>query len=204
MTRAFTLGTSLLIALALSCSGANASDGGGARPEATPSPIEDLAPRDAATLQAAEGNVVCGRLGAACEPSPAYTFESNELPFGSVAKGSPDSRSFFAVILETQTSSPDDGDPRAGTPPTRPCGGFFPEVDRLDAQQHFGALRVFASRHGCAESHVVYAGIPATQNVLAVFAGDTEAEARATLEEAKKRWSTAKLVKTYVKVLALD
>ncbi len=169
--------------------------------------IEDLAPREDAVLTGIANNVVCGRVTEPCTPTALHVFAANELPFNPEVQGNPqsaDSLPLFAVILETQTSTPDDADPMSGKPPTRPCGGFFPEVDRLDAQQHFGDKRVFASRHGCGDSRVVYAGISPTENVLAVFAGDTEAEARATLEAAKTRWSTAKLVRTHVRLITFN
>ncbi len=91
-----------------------------------------------------------------------------------------------------------------GRAPTWACGGFFPEVDRLDAQQHFGTNRAFASRHGCAESTIVDAGVAPTENILAVFAGESETDARATLAVALTRWSTAKLVRTQVRLFTFN
>ena len=205
LTRRLAIGT---VALVFGCRASQPHEG---RPTPSaapaPAPITVHATLDSGSVERLAPNVVCGRLGLDCAKTAIHTFAAHELPFNPQVREkheSLDSLPFYAVILETQPASPGAGDPTLGVTTTRPCGGFFPEVDRLDAQQHFGAKRVFASRHGCTESRIVYVGIAPTENILAVFAGDTEADARAVLAVALTRWSTAKLVTTQVQLLTLD
>jgi hypothetical protein len=176
-------------------------------PRAPVAPITNLATEDAEILKMLSPNVLCGRVDQTCPKAEIHSFEPNELPFTpdvQALRESLDSLPFYAVILETQPAAPDDGNIGLEVEPTRACGGFFSEAARLEAQKHFGALRVFASHHGCSQSRVGYAGIARSENVLAVFAGDSEQEARATLEAARSRWPNAKLVRTQVQLLTFN
>jgi hypothetical protein len=89
------------------------------------------------------------------------------------------------------------------TPPIRPCGGYFDEKERQKAQEMFAGRKVFASRKGCSTSKVNYLGVSIDENILAVYAGETEAEATATLKLAAKTgaFPKARLVKMQVQLL---
>ena len=196
-----------LISLVLvGCAGATVAPEREAPPAAAAA-ITDFATADAEILRMLSPNVVCGRVSHACPKALIHNFEPNELPFTpevQALRDSLDSLPFYAVILETQQAVPDDGNIGLEVEPTRACDGFFSEVARLEAQKHFGDLRVFASHHGCSQSRVGYAGIARTENILAVFAGDSEEQARATLEAARTRWPNAKLVRTQAQLLTFN
>jgi len=154
-------------------------------------------------------NKLCPDPGSPCPDTMMHAFEPYELPFNpeiQERRDSLDSLSFFAVVLDTRKALSDGGDPKdeTGAPPKKACGGFFDEEERLSAQMVFPRRKVFASRHGCKTSVISYAGLSPDENVLAVYAGAKEDEARATLAEALRRFPKSKLVRTRVQLLTFN
>lgn len=188
----------------------------------TPKPTGDASPasvRDPAsaeitgvsmnpdTLSMISHNTVCTDPASPCPDSPLHTFEPHELTFRpdvQARREALDSMPFFAVVLDTRKAVSDGGNPADETPPKVACGGFFNEKERLAAQTVFPGKKVFASRHGCSSSIMTYAGGDTTENVLAVYAGSTEAEARKTLAEAWKRFPKARIVRMQIELLTFN
>lgn len=105
---------------------------------------------------------------------PCDGFRPNELSFA-IAKpfafdrGRDRSQPFYAVIL------------RSGPL----CG--LPDSERLKAQGVFPRAKVFLHRHMCEDfsDKVTYSGVNAKAGFVAVYAGETEAEAQRVLAQAK-------------------
>jgi len=152
-------------------------------------------------------NTVCGDLASPCPDSPLHAFEPHELTFRAEVQArreALDSRPFFALVLDTRPAVSDGGNAADETPPKSPCGGFFDENERLAAQTVFPQRKVFASRHGCSSSVLSYAGGDKKENVLAVYAGANEAEARETLRLAWKRFPKARIVRMQIELLTFN
>ena len=113
---------------------------------------------------------VCSDPTQAC-PSVA-TFEPHDLPFR-ITKSAViwESEEFYAVVLKSVRAGDD-------------CEVFVPEAERLDAQKLFPRRKVFTSR--CAEpGNLFYTGVAPGQQLMAVYAGATRAEAASTLAAVK-------------------
>jgi hypothetical protein len=111
-------------------------------------------------------------------PDPAHPcpgFKPNDLSFplpeDDVARAELKSAPFFAVILRTLA----------------PCQ--ITEAGRGEVQKLFPHNKVFATRFQCegdVENNVSYSGVDAKHGFLAVYAGETQAAARAFLAEVKR------------------
>jgi len=110
---------------------------------------------------------VCGNPNVTC-PS-AIKFEPYDLPFRIPENAVIyDSELFYAVILKSVPSDPDN------------CDNFIPEPERLNAQTLFPNNKVFASH--CAEpGQVSYTNTSEKARFMAVYAGLTMADANRTL-----------------------
>ncbi|HEX2190737.1 MAG TPA: hypothetical protein VHG51_17645 [Longimicrobiaceae bacterium] len=88
------------------------------------------------------------------------------LPRDGVARAEARSRPFYAVLLRS----------------ARRCG--IPERERLAVQAEFPGRKVFATRFECGgdpENDVTYAGVDARYGFLAVYAGESRAQADSVL-----------------------
>ena len=99
------------------------------------------------------------------------TFSPYDLPFRVPANAVIwETEPFYAVILKSVGVKADVDD----------CERFIPEAERLEAQRLFPKRKVFASR--CADpGELYYAGVAENQRFMAVYAGQTRAEAERTL-----------------------
>ena len=105
---------------------------------------------------------------------PCDGFKPNELSFAIAQpfkfdRGRDRSLSFFAVILKSGPL----------------CG--IDETERVKAQQRFPAAKVFLHRYMCEDfgDKVTYSNINEKSGFVAVYAGETEVEARNVLAQAK-------------------
>jgi hypothetical protein len=90
------------------------------------------------------------------------------------------SENFYAIILKSNKSLPDQG------PITdKPCAGYFTEDERLKVQKVFPEHKVFASRFGCSGHPVFYTNTNRDYNFLAIFAGLTMSEAKILINSIK-------------------
>ena len=104
---------------------------------------------------------------------PCEGFKANELSFA-IAKpfkfdrGRDKSQPFFAVILKSGPL----------------CG--VNDSERLDAQKKFPAAKVFVHRHMCEDFNdkVTYSNVNAKSGFVAVYGGETEADAKKVLAQA--------------------
>lgn len=97
------------------------------------------------------------------------TFEPHDLPFELSANSVIDETEFFyAVILKSVRAEDTD------------CERFIPENERVQTQALFPARKVFASR--CADPGTLYyTNVNPAQRFMAVYAGQTQAEAARVL-----------------------
>jgi hypothetical protein len=152
-------------------------------------------------------NTVCSDPASPCPDSPLHTFEPHELTFRAEVQArreALDSMPFYAVVLDTRRAVSDGGNALDETPPKTACSGFFSENERLAAQMVFPKGKVFASRHGCSSSVISYAGGDTRENVLAVYAGSTETEARMTLGQAWKHFPKARIIRMQIELLTFN
>lgn len=91
---------------------------------------------------------------------------------------------FYAVILESVRAEKPNGD----------CN-FISETKRKAAQKLFPKNKVFASRIGCRGAMMFYPGADENHNFMAVYGGATEANAKAVLKIAKKKYPSANIRK---------
>ena len=114
---------------------------------------------------------ICGNPTLPCKT--AATFSPNDLPFR-VPESMViyDTELFYAVILKSVGAREDD------------CDVFIPESERLSAQALFPDHKVFASR--CADPETLfYTNTSAKSRFMAVYAGNTPAEAARMLKAVK-------------------
>ena len=105
---------------------------------------------------------------------PCAGFKPNELSFAIAQpfkfdRGKDQSQPFFAVILKSGTL----------------CG--LDDAERVEAQKKFPAAKVFLHRYFCEDfgDKVSYSNVNAKTGFVAVYAGETEADARQVLAAAK-------------------
>jgi len=129
---------------------------------------------------------VCGNASAPCSHTK-WKFEVNDISFNLPPtlqwQKNYYSADFYAIILRSQPSVKDP-DGRAG--PAQ-CSGYFLESERILAQKQFPANKVFASRFGCDDISIAYTNVKDGNNILAVYAGATEAQAQSFLKIAKAK-----------------
>lgn len=128
------------------------------------------------------GGKVCPAPTNSCE-SAAYDFQSHELSFQLPApltwQSAHYSASFYAVILRS-IKAVAMSDPQSD----EECKGFVSENKRLEVQAQFPENKVFTSRNGCFPM-VYYTNVDDKYNFIAVYAGNTAAEAETVLKRAK-------------------
>ncbi|HYO63249.1 MAG TPA: hypothetical protein VER08_06285 [Pyrinomonadaceae bacterium] len=114
---------------------------------------------------------VCHDPTQACRTS--LTFEPHDLPFRLPPRAVIwETRPFYVVILKSFRVGEED------------CERFVPESERLAAQQLFPRRKVFASR--CYEpATLFYTNVSPDTRFMAVYAGQTRAEAARVLAEAR-------------------
>ncbi len=121
---------------------------------------------------------VCPNPSSPCT-SPAFRFEPHDLPFRMPANWvtgvGHQSTQFYAIILKSMSAR--SGDASAD------CSSHFSEGERLEVQSLFPDRKVFASRFDCLDNTVFYTNVDARYNFLAVYAGETEREARQVLRK---------------------
>jgi hypothetical protein len=114
---------------------------------------------------------ICGNPTVACKTTA--TFQPNDLPFRVPANSVIfDTELFFAVILKSVPAGEDD------------CNIFVPETERLETQALFPDRKVFTSR--CYDiENLFYTNIDPKHRIMAVYAGNTLAEAKRVLDSVK-------------------
>jgi hypothetical protein len=114
---------------------------------------------------------ICGNPKLECKTT--VTFQPHDLPFRLPQDAVIwESESFYAVILKSMKAS------------YEACDLFFPETERLAAQELFPERKVFASR--CIEpGELFYTNVSDNHRIMAVYAGTTLAEAKRVLAEVK-------------------
>ncbi len=146
----------------------------------------------AAGVGQAQSGIVCGNpQESGCQPQyddfKPYdlAFLTGRAPLGTGTRT--ESNEFYAVMLESVMA-------------VRETGGcnYISEKKRLAIQKMFPSNKVFASRNGCPGTIVVYDSVNNDYNFVAVYGGDTEQEARAILELARKRYPQANIRKMRV------
>ncbi len=123
---------------------------------------------------------VCSNPQLPCTAS-SHDFQPNELSYNTpttLKKNTPYYSDFFwgimlisrkAILYEENTA----------------CRGYFTEQERLKIQKMFPNNKVFASRSGC-RTEVSYSNTNRAYEFIALFAGDTKAEAKEFLKEVKR------------------
>ena len=146
----------------------------------------------AAVSASAQSGIVCGNpQDTGCRPQ--YEFAPHDLGFltGRAQLGTGtrhESAEFYAVILESRAAAGRGG---------RGCR-YVSEARRRAVQRMFPANKAFASRNACRGTVVVYENVDNDYNFLAVYGGETEDDARAILERAKRRYPQANIRKMRV------
>jgi hypothetical protein len=141
---------------------------------------------------------VCGNPSAPCSHSK-WKFEAHDISFKlpRTLKWHKNyySANFYAIILKSKPAIKDPD----GVAGNKECSGYFSETERSDAQKQFPANKVFASRFGCDITGVAYTDVDYDYNILAVYAGETEAQAKNFLKTVKaKGFSDANIRKMQV------
>ncbi len=127
---------------------------------------------------------VCGNPATPCNSSK-WKFEPYDLSFRLPQElkwlNSYSSASFYAIILKSKRAVPDPDGPAGDGE----CSGFFSEAERQSAQSLFTNNKVFASRFDCYVAGIGYTNVNYNYNILAVYAGETQAAANSFLSQVK-------------------
>jgi hypothetical protein len=156
-------------------------------------------------------NTVCPDPAAPCSSS-VVKFKPHQLSFKVLRKTGKEtgplavSASFYAVMLQSTASNHSN--------PELKCSSHVPDDARLAAQKLFPERKVFASRYDCGEEADFFNYIDEgrkefdqEQNFMAVYAGETLAQAQAMLKRVRVtgRFPGANLRKMHVQLgLAFD
>jgi hypothetical protein len=121
-------------------------------------------------------------------------FAPHDLPFltarAELGTGTKhESDEFYAVMVESVKA--------ASTMNRKGCA-FISESKRLAAQKLFPDNKVFSSRNVCVGTVVLYANVNNDSNFVAIYGGQTEAEAKSILQKARRRYPTANVRKMKV------
>jgi uncharacterized protein len=129
----------------------------------------DLQEMDKVRTRVVTQGKVCADPGRPCAG-----FKPNELSFAIAQpfkfdRGRDRSQPFYAVILKSGPL----------------CG--MDDAERVAAQKHFPSAKVFLHRHMCEDfgDKVTYSGVNERAGFVAVYAGETEAEGRKVLAQAR-------------------
>ena len=142
---------------------------------------------------------VCGNPSLPCLNSQ-WKFQANEISFKlpQTLKWQTNyySANFYAVILKSNQAVADPDGPGGEAV----CSGYYSESERIKVQKQFPSNKVFASRSGCGFG-VDYTNTNHDYNFLAVYAGETETEAKKFLKTVKaKGYSDANTRKIQVEL----
>jgi hypothetical protein len=156
-------------------------------------------------------NAVCPDPAAPCSSS-VVKFKPHQLSFKVLRKTGKEtgplavSSSFYAVMLQSMASDHSNPEPK--------CSSHVPDDARLAAQKLFRERKVFASRYDCGAEADFFNYIDESRkefdqehNFMAVYAGDTTAQAQATLKrvQATGRFPGANIRKMHIQLgLAFD
>ena len=99
-----------------------------------------------------------------------------------------ESNEFYAVILESVSAASE----------TPNACKIVSEKKRLAAQKLFPQNKVFASRNNCSGTIVFYEGANNNYNFMAVYGGETEADAKKILVKAKTKYPNGNVRKMQV------
>jgi hypothetical protein len=132
---------------------------------------------------------LCGDPTVDCKTS--FKFPPSDLPLAipdkpPVLNRAYASKWFYVVVLKE-------------IPASDPTGcQVVAESERSLAQKTFPKRKVFTTRHHCDDQREALTGVPLQSNVLAVYAGATEADAKTVLGEVRvtAKYPTAALVRT--------
>jgi hypothetical protein len=143
---------------------------------------------------------VCGSPSAPCSHNK-WKFSAEDLSFKlpKTLKWQTNyhSANFYAIILKSQRAVEDPDGPAGAAE----CSGYFSESERSKIQKSFPANKVFASRFGCGDPATGYTNVNFDYNILAVYAGGTEREAKNFLKIVKaKGYSDANIRRMQVVV----
>ncbi len=143
---------------------------------------------------------VCGNPSAPCSHSK-WKFSTEDLSFKlpKTLKWQTNyySAHFYAIILKSRRAVEDPDGPAGAAE----CSGYFSENERSKVQKSFSTNKVFASRFGCGDPATGYTNVNYDYNILAVYAGETETEAKSFLKTVKaKGYSDANIKKMQVVV----
>jgi hypothetical protein len=123
-------------------------------------------------------------------PSVAKVFEDADLSFRLPAKltwqRNYHSANFYAIILKSRPAVMDKN--RAA--PSVCSQGYYSEEERKEIQKMFPTHKVFASRNGCAGYELGYTNAyegNENKEFVAVYAGNTEAEAKRFFKKVKAK-----------------
>jgi hypothetical protein len=124
---------------------------------------------------------ICGDPRVRCVTSG--KFGDADLPFKIAGElkwmGEYRSKSFYAVIVQSRKAIEGSG------PAANDCGGQFTANERRRLQAVFPANRVFSSAFGCYDFEHSYTNVNVAYNFLAVYGGETEAQAKQVLNKVK-------------------
>lgn len=125
---------------------------------------------------------VCGNPASPCVKS--YRFPPHDLSFTLPAKlkwqTNYRSAYFYAIILKSRPVVQDEN-----VDDVRCSRGYYSEEERSRVQALFPAKKVFATRNGCYMPSVWYTNVNSKYEFVSVYAGTTEAEAKALLPTVK-------------------
>lgn len=141
---------------------------------------------------------VCGNPSAPCSHSK-WKFQANDISFKlpRTLKWLTNyySANFYTVILKSKRAVADPDGPAGEAE----CSGYYSESERIKVQKQFPSNKVFASRSGCTDPGIDYTNSNYDYNFLAVYAGETETEAKNFLKTVKaKGYSDANIRKIQV------
>lgn len=141
---------------------------------------------------------VCGNPTAPC-PYSKWKFEANDisfkLPRTLAWQKNYYSANFYAIVLKSKRAIEDPDGPAGEAE----CSGYYSESERSTVQKQFPRNKVFASRFGCGVAGIGYTNFNYGYNFLAVYAGETETEAKSFLKTViAKGFSDAYIRKTQV------
>lgn len=151
--------------------------------------------RQAQSNEVQTNGEVCGNPSAPCSHSK-WKFQANDISFKlpQTLKWQTNyySDNFYAVILKSKPAVADPDGPGGEAE----CSGYYSESERIEVQKQFPSNQVFASRSGCGDPGIDYTNYNYDYNFLAVYAGETETEAKNFLKTVKaKGYSDANIRK---------
>lgn len=139
---------------------------------------------------------VCSDPSSACGKSFSDEALSFRLPAKLTWQRNYYSASFYAIILKSRAAVVD----TSPMEDERCSQGYYSEQERKRIQKLFPSNKVFATRNGCYMPTIWYTNANNNYEFIAVYAGETEAQAKTFLKQvkAKKEFSGANIRKMKV------